>query len=259
MGNMSKTYRNTDKYKGYYFNNLPYRIMLCLFLSFSVSPLFAQFPSDLPPDRNNAPSQRQPKAQAPLSDIDTLSKDVYYFYLDNPAEKTLLVDTSLHNFHIYNPTRQQQYDYVNTGNFGSAHRAIVYQPRFHKGFDVGFNNYDVYKFSTEAIRYYDLEKAHSDIAFSQGASQEQTDFKAKFSKNLSPLTNLAINYHRINNNGQYANQRSKNTSFTANSWYHSPSNRYQAFFSYTTNTAQQLEMVVLLIPNKHRLAIFKET
>ena len=224
-----------------FFTSLPLNWMLCLFLIWTVDVLPAQFPSNTPTNGSSYPTQRQPTQKQSLPEIDTLSKDVYYFYLDNPTQKTLLTDTLLHNFHIYDPNRQQEYDYVSTGNFGAAHRAIVYQPRFHKGFDAGFNQYDNYKFKTKDIRYYQLEKAHSDISFSQGASQEQTDFKAKFSKNLSPLTNFALNYHRINNNGQYTNQRSKNTSFTANSWYHSPSNRYQAYASYTTNTAQQLE------------------
>ena len=202
-------------------------------------PLLAQFPSEIS-DKINDYNQKD-KKQSLDNEVDTLSREIYYFYLASPSDKELLVDTSLINFHIYDPIRQGEYDYVTTGNYGGAHRAIVYQPLFHKGFEAGFHNYDLYQFARKDIRYYQLERAYSDIDFAQGASQEQTNFKGKFSKNISPSINLAIDYKRINDKGQYLNQQSKNTGLTVNAWYNSPSKRYQAFLSFTGNTIQQLE------------------
>ena len=202
-------------------------------------PLFAQFPSEIS-DKINDYNQSKNK---PIIDNsrDSLNPAIYYFHLASPTDQTLLTDTSLFNFHIYDPIRQDSYDYINTGNYGSAHRAIVYQPLFHKGFNAGFNNYDLYQFARKDIRYYQLERAYTDINFAQGASQEQTNFKGKFSKNIAPNVNLAIDYKRINDRGQYLNQQSRNTGFTVNTWYDSPSKRYRAFLSYTTNTIQQFE------------------
>lgn len=218
------------------FSKLPYSVLLAIFLYFNCTPLFAQYPSDYKEEIRK--SQQQQKTTLK---VDTLSPDVYYFFLDNPAQTTLWEEKDLNNFHIFAPTRQAEYDYNDLGNLGSAAKSIVYQPSFRKGFDTGFNSFDIYKITKEAIRYYKLEKVYSDVTFSQGTTQEQTNFAGKFSKNLSKKINFAIDYKRINNRGQYANQRNRNTSFSMNSWYHSPSNHYQAYASYTTNTVQQLE------------------
>ena len=213
---------------------------LPLFLSILFcTTLYAQFPTDYTDGAQNNPSPK--KEQKVALEIDTLSKDVFYFTLDNPTERYLLTDTSLQNFHIYDPIRLQEFDHIHTGNLGSAHQTIVYQPFFHKGFNTGFNNYDLYKFNTSDIRYYKVEKAYSEVAVSQGATQEALLTKVKFSKNIAPLINLAIDYQLINNEGIYTNQRSRNNSFTVNMWYHSRSNRYKAFLSYNTSKVQQKE------------------
>jgi len=145
------------------------------------------------------------------------------------------------NFHIYDPIRLEEFDYVSTGNLGAPHQAIVYQPLFHKGFNSGFNHNDLYKVNTDDIRYYQTEKAYSDVSVSQGSSQEALFTKAKFSKNIAPLINLAIDYQLINNVGIYSNQRSRNNRFIANTWYHSSTNKYQAFLSFNFNNIQQEE------------------
>ena len=224
-------------------DNTPFvywRNLFLLYLGSLLSlPLLAQFPSEIS-DKINDYNQKD-KAQSLDNTVDTLSRDIYYFYVASPSDRQLLVDTSLNNFHIYDPIRQAKYDYVSTGNYGSAHRAIVYQPLFHKGFEAGFHNYDLYQFARKDIRYYQLEKAYTDINVAQGASQTQLNTKVTFSKNIAPNINLAIDYKRINDEGQYLNQQSKNTGFTVNTWYHKPEKRYQAFLSYTTNTIQQLE------------------
>ena len=213
---------------------------LYLFLNLLFSTcLCAQFPTDYTDREANNPSGK--KEQKLSIEIDSLSKDVFYFNLQKPSERYLLTDTSFQNFHIYDPIRLQEFDFVSTGNLGSAHQAIVYQPLFHKGFNAGFNNYDLYKFNHNAIKYYQVEKAYSDIAVSQGNSQEALFTKAKFSKNIAPLVNLAVDYQLINNEGIYANQRSRNNSFVINTWFHSTSDRYKGFLSYNTSKIQQKE------------------
>ncbi len=210
-----------------------YTVSILLLLS---PTLYAQFPTDY-----QEQSGRTAKQQKTPVEIDTLSPDIYIFQLDNPSNTSLLKDKELHNFHIFDPIRQLEFDHINTGNFGSAAKSIVYQPRFRRGFDAGFHAYDPYAISQEDIVFYKLEKAYSDVAFSQGASQQQTNFAGKFSKNIQPQTNLALDFKRINNQGQYTNQQSKNTAFSINGWYQSTSGQYQAYANYTTNTVQQLE------------------
>jgi hypothetical protein len=144
------------------------------------------------------------------------------------------------NFHLYDPVRQGDYEYVHLGNLGSAHRQIVYQPSFHKGFDAGFHNYDLYLTRPEDIPYYSLEKAYSDIYFSQ-TNQEKTAFNARFSKPLMKKTYLGIHYKNIRNKGQYTNQAARTNAFTVNANFQSKNQKYRGYLSFTTNTVEQRE------------------
>ncbi len=171
---------------------------------------------------------------------DTLSKEVFYYYADNAEDKKLFNDSSFINLHLYDPIRQGEYEYANLGNLGSAHRQIVYQQRFHKGFDAGFHNYDLYLTKPEDVRYYQLEKAFSDISFSQ-TSQEKTAFNGDFSKPIGKRTYLNVRYRNIRNTGQYDNQAARVNSFTPSVSYQSKNLKYRGYLSVTANTIEQKE------------------
>lgn len=218
-------------------------LVLCL-ISLSNS-LFAQYPgssrgggSGFGNFGNSGGGNRSQTPKDPSRD--TLSKEVFYYYADNAAEKTLFQDSSKLNFHLYDPIRQAKYDYVNIGNLGSAHRPIVFQPRFHKGFDAGFHNYDLYLLQPHDLRYYDSKKDFSDISFSQ-TSQEKTTFNADFSKPIGQNAAIGIRYRNIRNTGQYNHQAARTNSFSGTYSYQSKNQKYQSFLSFTTNTIEQKE------------------
>ena len=185
----------------------------------------------------NSGSPRQSQRDASR---DTLSKDVFYYYAENAEKKTLFQDSSKLNFHLYDPVRQAEYEYVNLGNLGSAHRPIVFQPRFRKGFDAGFHSYDLYLTKPSDIRYYQSEKAYSDISFSQ-TSQEKAAFSADFSKPVGKDAALGIRYRNIRNTGQYNHQAARTNSFSGTYSYQSKNKKYSSYFNFTTNTVEQKE------------------
>lgn len=182
---------------------------------------------------SSRPSQRDPAR-------DTLSKEVLYYYADNAEDKKLFKDSSFINFHLYDPIRQGEYEYVNLGNLGSAHRQLVYQQRFHRGFDAGFHNYDLYLTKPEDVRFYQLEKAFSDISFSQ-TSQEKTAFNGDFSKPIGKRTFLNVRYRNIRNEGQYNNQAARTNSFAPSISYQSKNQKYRGYLSIIANTVEQKE------------------
>ncbi|MEM6317472.1 MAG: putative porin [Bacteroidota bacterium] len=182
---------------------------------------------------------RTPQQQGDPS-RDTLSQEVYIYYADNASERTLFQDSSLLNFHLYDPVRQGKYEYANLGNLGSAHRQLVYQPRFRRGFDAGFHHYDLYLTRADDIPFYELEKAYSDITFHQ-SSQEKTGFNANFSKPLVQNTYLGVRYRNIRNTGQYTNQASRTNSFITSFSYQSKNKKYRSYLSFISNTVEQKE------------------
>ena len=70
---------------------------------------------------------------------------------DNSEDKKRFEDSSMLNFHLYDPIRQTKYEHAHLGTLGSAHRQLVYQQRFRRGFDAGFHSYDLYLTKPEDI------------------------------------------------------------------------------------------------------------
>ena len=209
--------------------------------------LFAQFPSGNRGGGNNSFGGNRGGARGSSGSSftkdpsrDTLNKDVFVYYADDAEQKTKFQDSSMINFHLYDPVRQGEYEYVHLGNLGSAHRQLVYQPRFHKGFDAGYHNYDLYLTNPEDIPYYSLEKVYSDIYFSQ-SSQEKTSFNGLLGKPIGKRTNMGIYYKNIRNKGQYTNQDARANAFSTTFNYQSKNQKYRSYLSFTSNTIQQKE------------------
>ena len=200
----------------------------------------AQFPGNTGGFSGGARGNNQSLNSEKDKSRDTLNKDVFIYVVDNNTEKKLFGDSSLLNFHIYDPVRQAEYEYAHLGNLGSAHRQLVYQPLFHKGFDVGYHNFDLYKTKSADLPYYQLEKAYSDIYFSQ-TNQEKTSFRARFSKPIAQDMYIGIYYNNINNEGIYTNQVSRANTFAGTLNYQSKNQKYRSFFSFMTNTIEQKE------------------
>lgn len=220
---------------------------LTLFLLLFANSLLAQYPgSSQGSQGNNFGGNRSGARGSTGSSLtkdasrDTLNKDVFIYYAESTERKEKFQDSSMLNFHVYDPVRQAEYEHVHLGNLGSAHRQIVYQPRFHRGFDAGYHNYDLYLTKPEDIPYYSLEKVYSDIYFSQ-TNQEKSSFKANLGKPIGQRANMGIYYKNIRNQGQYTNQDARANAFSATLNYQSKNQKYRSFFSVTTNTIQQKE------------------
>jgi len=210
-------------------------------------PIFAQFPGNnssggTGPFGGNRGGARGSSGAEFTKDAsrDTLSKDVYIYYADDAEKKEQFQDSTLLNFHLYDPTRQAEYEYVHLGNLGSAHRPLVYQPRFHKGFDVGYHNYELYLTKPKDIPYYKLEKVYSDIYFSQ-TSQDRTALNANVGKPIGQRANLGVYYRNIRNQGTYTSQEARTNAFSVTIDHKSKNQKHRSFFSVTTNTIQQRE------------------
>ena len=163
---------------------------------------------------------------------------IYYFALGQPHQDLPFTDSTLFNFQQYDPIRRGAFDYVHLGNLGSAARPVVYRPRFRRGFEVGLNAYELYRKTLDEQRFYRITQAYSHAFFSQGSSQSDTYFKARFSRDFAGGLNLAIDYEAINNVGSFRYQKSRNNSLSLGMWWHK-NERYDGFFSYITSNVQQ--------------------
>ena len=173
---------------------------------------------------------------------------IYYFELGNPNEDLPFTDSTLYNFQQYDPIRRQAFDYVHLGNLGSAARPLLYQPRFRRGFAVGLHAYELYRATLAEQRFYRVTQAYSQAFFSQGSSQQDGYFKAKFSRNFAGGLNFAVDYEAINNLGAFRYQKVRNNTLSLGMWWHK-SERYDGFFSYITSNVQQQNNGGLIDPD----------
>lgn len=217
----------------HFFNYIIFFLLLSSFVNAQSNSPFS--------NRGSSRSGATPGKQEPyVEDIDTFG--VFYIFADNPSQSYVFQDTGLVNFHQYSPILQQEVDFAHLGNLGSAHRPLVFQPEFRKGLDIGLHQYDLYQFKPEQVRYHRLEKAFTQISYSQGAEQSDGYIKAKFSRNFAHGVNLSIDYKKINQLGianQYPHQNGRNTALNLGLWLQSKNKKYDGFFSYITNTIEQ--------------------
>jgi len=201
-----------------------------IFILLNVTIGFAQYPGD-DVARNGG------RTPAPKTTIEPDTFDVQYFFQDNMGVLIPFSDTLLDNrFEQYDPARQREIDHAQLGNLGTAISPQLYLPRSHLGLDVGFHQYDLYKIHYKDIPFYKTKKPFSDLYFVQGPSQQDTYFKAKFTRNFDKGLNFSIDYKRGNNNGQFKSQAAINTALGIGFWYRSPKGKYNSFLTYVSNT-----------------------
>lgn len=224
------------------------RFLFLLFLLFSFSEnSFAQRPTGSSGStfggggRGGASSQKQVKKYSKDSLL------IFYYLIENPNQEYPYQDTVLNNhFHQFDPARNRKFDYGALGYIGSPLQELIYTPKLRRGFDVGLHQYDLYKIKVDDLRFYNLKTAYSDFFFSQGASQDDIQLKAKFSRNFAKNMNVSLDYHRISQYGTtdpigyfFQNQRARHTAIAGGMAFKNNANTYQGFFAFSNNIHQQ--------------------
>lgn len=209
-------------------------ISLCSMLLFSVS-LSAQQPGSSFPNSRGSGNQSDGSQREILPD----TFGVFAFQVDNPNEERSYIDSSLTHFHQYDPTRLQLNDYAHLGLPGSAHYALVYEPRLRSGLDLGWHQYDLYYNFGRSASFYRLERPFTELRFVEAGAQRDNNIGAKFSRNFAQGLNFMIDYHAITQEAeanQYPDQSNQTRALVTGMWYHSANGRYDGFLSYAANT-----------------------
>lgn len=170
---------------------------------------------------------------------------IYYFFAENPSKEYLFVDTLLDNYlHQYSPARKRELEYGSLGYMGSPLHQLFYQPSFHRGFEVGFSQYDLYKIRSQDLRFYNIKKPYSEFYFSQGGAQDDLQLKAKFAQDFAKGIKLSIDYNRISQFGGntaisylYENQKARHTDLAIGLAF--DKDAYKSYFTFASNTHQQ--------------------
>jgi len=211
-----------------------FHIFLWLFLSQTVA--FAQFPGGGGRGIGSTFSGSGGSSGPQTLVLDTSA--IYHFYAENPNLVFPYRDSLIDNFQQYDPTRQQDWDWMSLGHLGSAARPIVHTPQFRQGVDIGLHQYDLYQLRTEDVRFYKIRQSYTQALFSQGANQSNALFNVRFSRTFKKGLNLTIEHRRINDSGYFDHESGDHRAFALGLWYKTQRGGYEGFLTFTANSSE---------------------
>jgi len=189
----------------------------------------------------------QKKKVEPILKKDSVS--INYFTLDDVYLKQIFTDTLLDNIQNYSPINNRMSPYADLGNMGSAHTSLLYVPNKQIGFRIGKPIYKLYLRDNKDLKFYNSDRPLTQLFYSQGLGQNNTQFQGAFAKNFTRGIHFSIDYHKvihqlsteisINQNAIYPTQTASLSSLITGFWYHSKTNRYNAFLSFKSNYVEQ--------------------
>jgi len=116
------------------------------------------------------------------------------------------VDTTLNSVHYLDPADKSDFSIRNTGNLGSAHLALVCCPKPEKGINIGYNQYSVYRFTKENVRFYRNAHPYTRLNMIIGQRKEQI-IEVEHSQNIRKKFNFGFHYMRFATDGAYQRQQ----------------------------------------------------
>jgi len=182
----------------------------------SLACLQAAFAQTTPQRRQtNNPDQRQlqegedPENEEEITGrrslLDDSTRMVYgpntslYFYEKDIKRNNLKLypqDTSLTNFHNYDPVAKSNWKYQDLGDIGSATKSIWYEIPDIIGTRTGFSAYDLYYHAPEDNKYFDTKSPFTNMsAFFGGGNRNMLDLA--FARNINPRWNVGFNFNTI--------------------------------------------------------------
>ena len=130
-------------------------------------------PTGIPPQQNQERNlEESGESQGRKKLIDDSTKMVFgpntsLYFLEKDVKKNRIRkiegDTSLYNFHYFEPVAKSGWMYQDLGNVGSAAKPIFYQLPSMIGTTSGFEAYDPYYFGPDSMRYYDTKSPYTQM------------------------------------------------------------------------------------------------
>lgn len=160
-----------------------------------------------------------------------------YVLLDNPGKVYTVSDTFLWQDNQHHPLSFYQ---AHLGNYGSPTRFLIPQMHTAPGFDLGWHQFDPYFLHQDSFPYFNQSTPAVKARYSF-TNIDNSYFDLVFGRSFANGFSMSLLYSRINQIGIYANQHQTNTAFGIGIHYSNPSGRYESFYNFISNTADQEE------------------
>lgn len=145
------------------------------------------------------------------------------WYYGSEPNKRYIIDTGIAQLHRFDVVRRDGIEFFNLGNTGTEAYSTIFNPSMTAGFNMGFHQFDVYKFSKDSIRYYQVIRPYAELFYSLSINKEQI-FEGRFA-NFHKKSGImyGVDFRRINSNGTYVNQKALDNGFSLYGVYYSKS------------------------------------
>jgi hypothetical protein len=160
---------------------------------------------------------------------------IFYHYYDSSAVRTL--DSSINDFSTRFPL---PWYYHSLGNHGTAAQSFFFNPRMKAGFDPGFHQYDIYKFTVENTRFYQTTRPYTELSYLLGTKAEQV-ISITHTQNRQSNFNIAFDYRFSNAPGVLKNQNVSQNNFRGTAHYNTLNRKYGAYLVYVSNKSASSE------------------
>lgn len=136
--------------------------------------------------------------------------DTWYYWWE--PETHFVIDSDIYNIEEYNFIQRNGIEHLNLGNTGSATFPLVFSSPNSIGFDAGINQFDLYRFKRDSIKYYQVVRPYTEIRYTLGLSNEQVT-NGRFASKYKDLFYYGVEFNRIFSKGVYNNQRANDNGF----------------------------------------------
>ncbi len=157
---------------------------------------------------------------------------IRFRYLD--STRVFMLDSSIADY-----TRRFPIPATNIflGNTGSASRSLLFSPWMQAGWDPGFHAFDIYKWTTDKVRFFNTTRPYSELNY-QLASRSEQIIEIVHTQNIKPNWNFLLQYRLINSPGTFKNQKTNHNNYLLTTWYQSLNKRYNLYGIVLANRLQ---------------------
>jgi hypothetical protein len=160
---------------------------------------------------------------------------IFYRYFDSTRLRSL--DSSINDFTTRFPL---PWYYHTLGNYGTAAKSYFFKPLMKAGFDAGFHQYDIYKFTPENTKFYQTTRPYTELSYLLGSKAEQL-IDVIHTQNSKSNFNFSIEYRFSNAPGILKTQNASQNNFRFTSHYQTLNRKYEAFLILISNKSASSE------------------
>lgn len=167
--------------------------------------------------------------------LDSMSAFKALYFTEGRPDILRGIDSTLNNIEQYNFIQRDESEYLNLGNIGTAAYPILYDPLKRRGFQAGFDPFDLYWERLDSIRYFELKRPFTELSMNIGLRQE-LNFSGRHSQNIKDRFNFGIHFNRIFSVGYFQRQRATDNGFSVYGRYTTKNNRFMVLTALALNS-----------------------